>query len=94
MFSDVKVPCAVHSTTGPQLLLSGLSAYFCIDPSKGQAAPTQEELRNKKTRKAHEKQKLEIQGAEAQIYKQTIGPQGIHVLPLADDINTLVVATL
>jgi hypothetical protein len=73
--------------------LSGLSAYFCIDPSKGQAATTQDELRSKKSRKAYEKQKLEIQGAEAQIYKQRIGPQGIHVLPLADDINTLVLTT-
>lgn len=79
-----------NRTSGAQILLSGLSAYFCVDHSKGHDRPGIDELRTKKARREHERRLLEIQGAQAQVYKQVVGPQGVRMLPFTDDIDTLV----
>mmetsp|Transcript_19076 Transcript_19076/g.32690 ORF Transcript_19076/g.32690 Transcript_19076/m.32690 type:complete len:548 (+) Transcript_19076:130-1773(+) len=91
----IRLYMKAKNLTGVEMLLSNLKSYHCADPSRvSGAAPTAEEMRNKKVRKQYEKQQLEIQGVEEQLVSNIISGTSLKTMGVADDIDVLVTIAL
>ncbi|KAL6754834.1 hypothetical protein V8C86DRAFT_2688814 [Haematococcus lacustris] len=81
----------VLRTSGMELVLSGLTAYHCIDPTKLPQGSKPDDTRNNKkgARKQAERRQLELQGAENEIYGQPLTESSLRMLPFHEELDVM-----
>ncbi|KAJ9504801.1 hypothetical protein QJQ45_016535 [Haematococcus lacustris] len=82
----------VLRTSGMELVLTGLTAYHCIDPTKLPQGSKPDDTRNNKkgARKQAERRQLELQGAENEIYGQPLTESSLRMLPFHEELDVMV----